>query len=61
MVDIVSGRPVAFVKFEDHVQEIFAVQVAPGLRFPDLINEERALIAGAFMLPDTMPGAHTAA
>jgi uncharacterized protein (TIGR03032 family) len=54
VIDIVSGKPAAFVKFEDQVQEIFAVQVAPGLHFPDVINEEQTLIAGAFMVPDTM-------
>ena len=34
VVDTVTGQTVAFVKFEDAVQEIFAVQVLPGLPLP---------------------------
>lgn len=52
VVDIVTGETVAFVKFEDGVQEIFAVQVLPGRRYPDLINDDRARIADSFVLPD---------
>jgi uncharacterized protein (TIGR03032 family) len=51
VVDVVSGQIVAFLKFEDAVQEIFAVQVLPG-RFPDIINDNGALIADSFILPD---------
>src|SRR5262249_45883972 len=36
VVDVAAGRTVAFLKFEGAVQEIFAVQVLPGVRFPDL-------------------------
>jgi len=32
VVNVETGQTVAFVKFEDAVQEIFAVQVLPGLR-----------------------------
>ena len=39
-----TGQTVAFVKFEDAVQEIFAVQALPGVRFPDVINDDRALL-----------------
>ncbi len=52
VVDVVTGQTVAFVKFEDGVQEIFAVQVLPGRRFPDLINDDRTRIADSFVLPD---------
>ena len=52
VVDIVTGETVAFVKFEDGVQEIFAVQVLPDRRYPDLINDDRARIADSFVLPD---------
>ena len=34
VVDIHTGETVAFLKFEDALQEIFAVQVLPGRRFP---------------------------
>jgi uncharacterized protein (TIGR03032 family) len=52
VVDIVTGETVAFVQFEDGVQEIFAVQVLPGRRYPDVINDDRGRIADSFVLPD---------
>ena len=52
VVDVVEGKVVAFVHFEDAMQEIFAVQVLPGQRFPDLINDDVKTIADSFVLPD---------
>lgn len=52
VVDIRSGQTVAFVKFEDAVQEIFAVEVLVNCRYPDLINDHAELIADSFVLPD---------
>lgn len=52
VVDIDSGRTVALVRFEDAVQEIFAVQVLAGRRFPDIINDNPALLADSFVLPE---------
>ena len=52
VVDTQTGRTAAFLRFEDAVQEIFAVQVLPGLRFPDLINDDAAILANSFILPD---------
>ena len=46
-----TGRTVAFLRFEDAVQEVFAVQVLPGARFPDLINADPNLLADSFVLP----------
>jgi uncharacterized protein (TIGR03032 family) len=52
VVDLTTGRTVAFLKFEDAVQEIFAVQVLPQARFPDLINDDPKTLADSFVLPD---------
>jgi uncharacterized protein (TIGR03032 family) len=52
IVNVVTGRTVAFLKFEDAVQEIFAVQVLPDARFPDLINDDPKVLADSFVLPD---------
>jgi uncharacterized protein (TIGR03032 family) len=52
VVDLGTGRTVAFLKFEDAVQEIFAVQVLPRARFPDLINDDSKTLADSFVLPD---------
>jgi uncharacterized protein (TIGR03032 family) len=53
VIDINRGQVVAFLKFEQAVQEVFAVCLLPGLRFPDLINDNAELISSSFVLPDT--------
>jgi uncharacterized protein (TIGR03032 family) len=52
VVDLATGRTVAFLRFEDAVQEIFAVQVLSDIRFPELINDDPAILADSFVLPD---------
>jgi uncharacterized protein (TIGR03032 family) len=52
VLEAASGRPVAFLKFEDAVQEIFSVQVLPGVRSPDLINDQPAVLADVFIVPE---------
>jgi uncharacterized protein (TIGR03032 family) len=60
VVNVQTGQTVAYVKFEDALQEIFAVQVLPGMRHPDVINDQPRLIADSFVVPDealaTVPG-----
>jgi len=51
-VDLLTGRTVAFLRFEGIVQEIFAIQVLPDILYPDLINEPGELLDGSFVLPD---------
>ena len=51
VVNTESGETVGFVKFEDAVQEIFAVETT-NARYPELVNEDRELLAGSFELPD---------
>ncbi|WP_228060388.1 MULTISPECIES: TIGR03032 family protein [unclassified Coleofasciculus] len=52
VVNIETGQTVAFLKFEEAVQEIFAVQVLPGIRFPEIIDWDEKLIASSYVLPD---------
>ena len=52
VVNIETGQTVAYVKFEDALQEIFAVQVLPGLCHPDVINDQPRVIADSFVVPD---------
>jgi uncharacterized protein (TIGR03032 family) len=52
VLDIISGQTVAYLKFEEAVQEIFAVAVLPGRRFPEVLNDDPARIANSFVLPD---------
>jgi hypothetical protein len=50
---IQTGQTIAFLRFEEAVQEIFAVQVLAGRRFPELINDNAQLISDSFVLPDS--------
>jgi len=52
VVNIETGQTIAFCKFEEGVQEIFAVEVLPGIRFPDLINHDAELIGRSYVLGD---------
>ena len=51
-IDLETGNVVAFIKFEDAVQEIFAVSVLHGIRFPDLVNDDPKITGSSFVLPD---------
>lgn len=51
-IDTRSGQVAGFVKFTDAVQEIFAVQALAGLRWPDVINEDRKRADETYELPD---------
>jgi uncharacterized protein (TIGR03032 family) len=51
-IDTETGQVAGFVKFTDAVQEVFAVQVLPGLRWPEVLNEDQKRIAETYQLPD---------
>ena len=52
VVNITNGETVAFLRFEGSVQEIFAVGVLPGQRFPEVLEDSNSLLSTAYMLPD---------
>lgn len=52
VVDLTSGQVAAFLKFEEAVQEIFAVTVLPGKRFPELIADDEKILGDAFVLAE---------
>lgn len=52
VVNLDTKEIVAWVKFEDAVQEIFAVEVLPEAKFPDVVIDNREILAGSFILPD---------
>lgn len=52
VVNLETGQTVAFLKFEDAVQEIFAVRVLPNIRFPEIIDWDEELMATSYVLPD---------
>ncbi|MEB3337281.1 MAG: TIGR03032 family protein [Leptolyngbyaceae bacterium] len=52
VVNIQTGEIVAFLKFEEAVQEIFAISVLPGIRFPEIIDWDETLLGTSYVLPD---------
>jgi uncharacterized protein (TIGR03032 family) len=50
VVDLRRGETVALLKFTSGVQEVFAVAVLPR-RFPDLVNDDEALLENSFVVP----------
>jgi uncharacterized protein (TIGR03032 family) len=51
-IDLRSGQVVALLRFESGVQEVFAVTVLPGRRYPDLINDDDKWLEQSFVVPD---------
>jgi uncharacterized protein (TIGR03032 family) len=51
VVDLRTGQTVAFLRFEDAVQEVFAVQVLPGVRFPEVAPEDPKLLTDSYDVP----------
>ena len=51
VIDIRNGNIVAFLKFEDAVQEIFDVQVLPGIAFPELLDTSSQLVRTHYEVP----------
>jgi uncharacterized protein (TIGR03032 family) len=51
-IDTRTGQIAGFVKFMDALQEIFAVQALPGLRWPEVLNEAEKQIGESYELPD---------
>ncbi|MGB5636342.1 MAG: TIGR03032 family protein [Waterburya sp.] len=52
VVNLETAQTIAFLKFEDAVQEIFSVRVLPNIRFPEIIDWDEQLIASSYVLPD---------
>ncbi|MDE2148713.1 MAG: TIGR03032 family protein, partial [Gammaproteobacteria bacterium] len=51
IVDIVTGELAGVVFFTQGVQEIFAVQVLPGIRYPEILNKKDPLALETYILP----------
>ena len=52
VLNIETGETLGFCRFEEGVQEIFAVEVLPGVRFPDLINHDPKIVGQSYVLGD---------
>lgn len=51
VIDVRSGKTVAYLQFKTGVQEVFAVQVLKGIRYPDVIPDDEDVIGNSFVLP----------
>jgi uncharacterized protein (TIGR03032 family) len=56
VVDLRSGLVLAFLEFHTAVEEIFDVQLLPGLRFPEVIGFQQETIQHTFVVPPALPG-----
>lgn len=55
-VDLATGQLAALLRFEAGVQEIFAVAVLPGRRYPELINDDETVLENSFVVPTASLG-----
>jgi len=52
IVNLNTSETLGFLRFEEAVQEIFAVEVLPNMLCPDLVGWEDERLANSYMLPD---------
>lgn len=50
VLNVETGQTLGFCRFEEGVQEIFAVEVLPGVKFPDLVNHDAKIIGQSYVL-----------
>jgi uncharacterized protein (TIGR03032 family) len=55
VVDLRNGRVIALLEFQTAVEEIFEVQLLPGLRFPEVIGFQQETIQHTFVVPRESP------
>jgi uncharacterized protein (TIGR03032 family) len=55
VVDLRSGQVSAMLEFQTAVEEIFDVQLLPGLHFPEVIGFQQETIQHTFVVPPGMP------
>jgi uncharacterized protein (TIGR03032 family) len=50
-VDLVSGRVAGLLEFQTAVEEIYDVQLLPGIRFPEIIGFQKDTLLNTFVVP----------
>jgi hypothetical protein len=55
VVDVRSGHVIALLEFQTAVEEIFDVQLRPGLGFPEVIGFQQETIQHTFVVPPVRP------
>jgi hypothetical protein len=56
VVDLRSGRVIALLEFQTAVDEIFNVQLLPGLRFPEVIGFQQETTQHTIVVPAVRHG-----
>jgi uncharacterized protein (TIGR03032 family) len=51
VVDLRSGQSIALLEFQTAVEEIFDVQLLPGLRFPEVVGFQKETFQHTFIIP----------
>jgi RNA polymerase sigma factor (TIGR02999 family) len=51
VVDLQGGQIVALLEFQTAVEEIFHVQLLPGLRFPEVVGFQKEAVQHTFIVP----------
>jgi uncharacterized protein (TIGR03032 family) len=56
MVDLRSGRVIGQLEFQTAVEEIFDVQLLPGIRFPEVMGFQKESLLHTFIIPREASG-----
>jgi uncharacterized protein (TIGR03032 family) len=51
VVDLRGGQIVGLLEFQTAVEEIFDVQILPGLRFPEVLGFQKEAVHHTFIVP----------
>jgi uncharacterized protein (TIGR03032 family) len=51
VVDLTAGRIVGLLEFQTAVEEVFDVQLLPGLRFPEIVGFQKDSLHHTFVVP----------
>jgi hypothetical protein len=60
VVDLRSSQSIALLEFQTAVEEIFDVQLLPGLRFPEVVGFQKESFHHTFIIPGEVPTAKQA-
>ena len=59
VADLTSGKTVAMLDFQTAVEEIFDVQLLPGIRFPEVMGFQKEALLHTFIIPPAALGDRT--
>jgi uncharacterized protein (TIGR03032 family) len=56
VVDLHRSQVIAMLEFQSAVEELFDVQLLPGMRFPEVVGFQQETIRHTFVVPPALPG-----